>query len=348
MIAKLGTDGLRLWASSIDFSSEAVVSETLLRNVSEVFRKVRNTCRFLLSNLYDFDIKKDAIDFEKMRPVDQYVLKELFEFNYSIINAYNNYDFTEVFHRFGDYCSVNLSTFYFEIIKDTLYVEKADSHARRSVQTACWYILDSMTKLMAPIFSFTAEQVSDLYQKDKTESIHMQEFNDLKNITKFLVKSDRISKDFQKTGSPISLLETLDKIESIVQEGEYILQWNVLKLIRSAILKATESLRETNEIKRSLDARATMYIDSESEMGQYLAPFLKQFDQEELNQFFKEFAIVSQFELVQSQKGLAQSSVPGVYLKVEKARGEKCPRCWQWTETDHKDHLCLRCEKAIS
>jgi isoleucyl-tRNA synthetase len=167
IIDKLGTDGLRLWASSIDFSSEAVVSDTLLRNVQEVFRKVRNTCRFLLSNLYDFDINIDAISLEKMRMIDQYALQELFEFNYAVLDAYAQYDFTAVFHKLSDYCSTNLSTFYLEIVKDCLYVEKADGHARRSVQTACWHILDTLTRLMAPIFSFTAEQISDLYQKDR-------------------------------------------------------------------------------------------------------------------------------------------------------------------------------------
>src|SRR5690606_33483559 len=113
---------------------------------------------------------------------DQLALQELVSFNIHVRRAYDQYDFTSVFHALGNYCSVNLSTFYFEIIKDILYVEKADSDTRRSAQTACWYILDTMTKLTAPILSFTAYQVSDLYQNNKVESIHLQVFNDLDSM----------------------------------------------------------------------------------------------------------------------------------------------------------------------
>ncbi len=105
MIDKLGTDGLRLWASSIDNAADAVVSDILIKNVQEVFRKIRNTARFLLSNLYDFDIEKDAIDFDDMHMIDQYALQELFEFNQEILHAYDAYDFTAVFHGFADYCA---------------------------------------------------------------------------------------------------------------------------------------------------------------------------------------------------------------------------------------------------
>jgi isoleucyl-tRNA synthetase len=319
IIDKIGTDGLRLWASSSDFSSEAIVSETLLNNVQELFRKVRNTARFLLSNLYDFDITKDAVPLDRMRVADQYALNELITFNNSVRQAYDEYDFTAVFHHLGNYCSVNLSTFYFEIVKDILYVEKADSHARRSSQTACWYILDTMTKLMAPILSFTAEQVSDLYQKDKKESIHLQVFNDLDSMLKKLPTQDKEL-------------------------------WHLLKSIRSAILKGTETLREKGEIKRSLDARVSMYIDPNAEMMDELVSFIKLLHKkgEDSDQFFKEFAIVSQLKQLQKKEGLELSSVPGIYLSVEKARGEKCPRCWQWAEDTNDQHLCQRCQDVLS
>lgn len=318
IIDKIGTDGLRLWASSSDFASEAIVSETLLNNVQELFRKVRNTCRFLLSNLYDFDIKKDAIPFEQMRAIDQYALHELRAFNDTVRQAYDEYNFTAVYHNLGNYCSVNLSTFYFEIVKDILYVEKSDSHARRSAQTACWYILDTMTKLMAPIFSFTAEQISDLYQTDKKESIHLQTFSNLKVSLKKLPTQDEQ-------------------------------QWDQLKSLRSAILKATEVLRERNEIKRSLDARVDMYLDPKDDNIKTLITFIDALDKkgELSDQFFKEFAIVSQFQQLQSKQGLEPSSISGVYLKVEKARGEKCPRCWQWAEATDSRHLCQRCQGLI-
>ncbi len=352
MIDKLGTDGLRLWASSIDFSSEAVVSDSLTRNVQEVFRKVRNTCRFLLSNLYDFDIKKDAIPIEDMRVIDQYALQELFEFNYTMLKLYAAYDFTGLFHRFGEYCSVNLSTFYVEIIKDTLYVEKADGHARRSAQTACWHILDTVTRLMAPIFSFTAEQISDLYQIDKKESIHLQDFNFLPDIWEFLAQhSQDLSDELQRVeGLKIAAYDVINKVDQLSFIAEQQRLWDILKSIRSAIFKSTEDLREKNVIKRSLDAGVTIYFDPKVEWAKDIVKFLKhlEYKGESPENFFKDFAIVSQLAIAQSNTGLSASSMPGLFVAVDKAKGVKCPRCWQWAETNHPHQLCPRCEKIVT
>ncbi len=343
IIEKIGTDGLRLWASSIDFSSDAIVSEILLKNVQEVFRKVRNTCRFLLSNLYDFDIDKDAVPLDEMRVIDQHALQELFEFDWEVINAYKNYDFTAVFHKFGEYASVDLSTFYFEIVKDTLYVEKADGHARRSVQTACWHILDTLTRLMAPIFSFTAEQVSDLYQKDKTESIHLQKFNKLQNIYEFWAAQESVIVEFgENQGMEYDSIVMVERDAFIRRMHS---TWDVLKLLRSAILKATETLREKGEIKRSLDSKIKIYIDPKSEYAKEINSFFEHLEKkgEAYQDFFKEFAVVSQFERTKKRDDLLESTMPGVYIYAAKADGEKCPRCWQWAKTDHSDNLCPRC-----
>jgi isoleucyl-tRNA synthetase len=352
LIDKIGTDGLRLWASSIDFSSEAIVSDKLLNNVQEVFRKVRNTCRFLLSNLYDFDIDTDAIPLEEMRIIDQYALQELFEFNYAMMQSYADYDFTALFHRFGDYCSVNLSTFYFEIVKDCLYVEKADGHARRSVQTACWYILDALTKLMAPIFSFTAEQVSDLYQKDKKESIHLQHFNFLADIGNYFAQYDKaLYEPIQRVeGLKVNIFDTVNKINALAMATQQERLWNTLKAIRSAILKATEELRAKEIIKRSLDARVTIFIDPKADFAKDIETFFELLKKhgETPETFFKDFAILSQFALAKNKEELSASLLPGLFITAEKARGAKCPRCWQWTESKNKYDLCDRCAVIVS
>lgn len=351
MIDKLGTDGLRLWAASIDFASEAVVSDVLLRNVQEVFRKVRNTCRFLLSNLYDFDIKKDAIAIEKMRIIDHYALQELFAFNYTILKSYAAYDLTAVFHRLSEYCAVNLSTFYFEIVKDCLYVEKADGHARRSVQTACWYMLDALTRLMAPIFSFTAEQVADLYQQNKKESIHLQEFNQLVEIGDYFAKVNPALKDqlSQRKKSSKDMHALFTNIEEASFSADQQRLWDTLKTMRSAILKATEGLREKDIIKRSLDARVTLFIDPQASFIKDIASFFDRLKKqgETPESFFKDFAILSQFILAQNAEGLTASSMPGLLLKVEKAYGVKCPRCWQWNEDNNEYGLCNRCKELV-
>ncbi|MCX5924218.1 MAG: isoleucine--tRNA ligase, partial [Candidatus Dependentiae bacterium] len=164
IVDKVGTDGLRLWVASNDYDSDPIVSELLLKNVSEVYRKIRNTSRFLLSNLYDFDIKKDAVLFENMFAIDQQALVRLHQFNQTVQCAYRDRKMTAAFHELGDFCAKDLSAFYLDIINDRLYVEKADGNLRRSAQTVCYHILHTMTTVMAPILSMTAEQIFDEYR----------------------------------------------------------------------------------------------------------------------------------------------------------------------------------------
>ena len=350
MIDKLGTDGVRLWVSSIDCSGEAVVSDVLLQNVQQVFRKIRNTCRFLLSNLYDFNHEKDALALDDLRLIDQYALQQLFIVNNDILNAYKRYDFTAVFHKLGDYCSTDLSSFYLDIIKDRLYVEQADGHARRSAQTSCYYVLDTLTKLMAPILSFTAEQVSDSYQKNKKKSIHLQQFAKIQDVVTFVAA--RVAQmqpgydtSFSK-GASVSEI-AIEKIVSLAQHESL---WVTLKAVRSALLKAIEELRAVGSLKHSLEARLTVFFGNDDALkGQMdeLRIMLKNNDQI-LEDFFKEFVIVSQFSVAPSSDGLEQSSLlPGLFVKVESALGDKCPRCWNWDQTEHEHKLCQRCQKIV-
>jgi len=321
IIERLGTDGLRLWASSNDFSSEAVVSEILLKNVTQVLHKVRNTSRCLLSNLYDFDKDRDAIKYESLLLIDQYALLQLQAKNNEIIQAYENFDLVAIFHALADYCSVDLSAFYLDIVKDRLYVEKADGHARRSAQTVYWHIIDTLTRFIAPILSFTAEEISDFYQKDKRESIHLQSF-----ATFALPDS---AYDYEK-------------------------EWAALKTIRSAILKAMEQLREKGIIRHSLEAHISVYFDKAiTESINRILGNLKTLENQE--SFFKELMIVSRFDLMESLdrlntvagQTLGQSELPGVYVLVQKAEGTKCPRCWQWDITEHAHGLCRRCQGIV-
>ena len=315
MIERLGTDGLRLWASSIDNAGDAVVSEKLLQNVQEVFRKIRNTCRFLISNINDFDSTKDAVLYEKMRSIDLYALQELYEINQEILVSYTEYNFTRIFHLLGSYCAVNLSAFYLDIIKDRLYVEKKDGKERRSAQTVCYHILNTLTRLMAPIVSFTAEQLSDEYQKDKTDSIHLQKFA---------------------------------KVEGVVNPDPAV--WNVLKDIRSAVLKAIEVQREKQIIKHSLEARVTIYFDLKAPFYDKLADFFMAMSKrsEKAEDFLKEFFIVSQCDIASHQNDLQQTEVNDLFVKVEHAQGTKCPRCWQWDNTNDEYGLCNRCIKIVN
>ena len=330
MIDQMGTDGLRLWASSIDISGEAIISPLLTDNIKEVFRKIRNTSRFLLSNLYDFDIEKDAIPLDELVLLDQYALRKLYALNIKVIKAYQQYDFTAVFHTLSDYCSSDLSSFYLDIIKDRLYVEKADGHLRRSAQTACWHILDTLTRLMAPIMSLTAEQISDYYQKNKKESIHVQKFADMGPIMRLV----------EQTG-----FEWDSAFEEYKSKSFNI---NMLKNIRSAVLKAIEGLREKGIVKHSLEAQVALHIDSNSPHAQMFNELLKDLEKthQKAKGFFEEFFIVSYVELKESEQGLEKTEYPGLFVAVQKASGEKCLRCWQWKD-DVQNHLCGRCRAIV-
>lgn len=315
IITKLGTDGLRLWVSSINYDGDAIVSKQLIDNVAEVYRKIRNTCRFLLSNLYDFDKQRDALELKKLLTIDRYALEQLSVLNKDIKLAYAQNDFTAVFHKLADYCAKDLSALYLDIVKDRLYVERADGHLRRSAQTVCWYILDTLTHLIAPILSITAEQISDLYQTHKKESIHLQMFNHF------------------------------DSLNQSDNNG-----WQLLLEIRQSVLKALEELRAKNIISHSLDAQVTLFFDLQPEQKKLLQELFKQLEnsQQTPEQFLKEFFIVSQCAIVNNKDGLTQTEVPGLWLTVAHAQGTKCPRCWQWDTANNPDGLCNRCWKVLN
>lgn len=349
MIERLGTDGLRLWASSIDTAGDAVVSETLLKNVQEVFRRIRNTCRFLISNINDFDIAYDAISIDTMKAIDVYALNELYELHQEIIISYENYNFTRVFHLLGTYCSTNLSAFYLDIIKDRLYVEKKDGLERRSAQTVCYYILDTLTKLMAPIMSFTAEQLSDEYQKGKVDSIHLQKFPAMESIWQQIAQRYHIAHAAHPGYHSTQADATRGKLREIAIQHAHEDIWELLKEIRSALLKAIEVQREKQVVKHSLEAQVTLYIDLSADYYAKVKDFFIALEDkgESVEEFLKEFLIVSQCTVANTADGLEQTEFNGLFARVEHASGVKCPRCWQWDTTNDPDHLCKRCQKIV-
>lgn len=314
IINRLGTDALRLWVASIGNDGDAVVSDTLLINVEQVFRKVRNTCRFLLQNLYDYDHERDAIALKDMKPFDCYAVLKLAELQEVLIEDYKQGRLTSVFHTISDYCAVEISALYGDIAKDCLYCDKKDGLKRRSTQTAFYIILDTLTRLIAPIMSFAAEQISDFYQKEKQNSIHLQIFADLEYIKKEFSAIDR---------------EDLEK------------QWKILHAIRSAVLKLIEVQREQGVVKHSLEAAVNLHYaqwDTLTVLGN---------SNESRESFLKDFFIVSQVELKNSSEGLQQTLVKDMFGSVVHAAGTKCPRCWQWDTQTDADGLCRRCQKAV-
>lgn len=351
IINQLGTDGLRLWVASIGHDGDAVVSPVVLQTIAEVFRKIRNTCRALLMNLYDFDYACDAVEIHQLTSIDRYALSQLAQLNTDIISYYMQNNFTALFHELADYCSSELSAFYIDILKDRLYCEKADGHVRRSAQTVLWHILDTLTRLIAPIMSFTAEQLSDYYQKNKMASIHLQHFSHLADVWQNLsheVTAQAPAEDLTPALVGHAYEATL-KIFELDRTGELQKQWDILKEVRSALLKALEIQRENDLIKHSLDAKILVYLDSSMKGYSDLIAFfdsLKETGQTK-EAFMKEFMIVSQFVFESAQHHLAETSYKGLYAWVEHADGTKCPRCWQWDITTDSDGLCNRCQSVL-
>lgn len=312
IIDRLGTDGLRLWVASIGNDGDAIVSDALLVNVEQVLRKIRNTCRFLLQNIYDYDHERDALVYDALQPLDRYALWKLCGLQAAVLDAYKQGNLTAIFHMLADYCAVEISAFYGDIAKDRLYCDKSDGKQRRSTQTAFYHILDALTRLIAPLMSFTAEQVSDFYQKNKKDSIHLQCFADL--------------------GWIASRCES-DVFAAMEQ------QWGVLKEIRSAVLKLIEAQREEGVVKHSLEAMVTL-------SSPLFASLTVMGDRPE--DFLKEFFIVSRVAIVPPSDGLQATECKGLSGRVDHAPGTKCPRCWNWdTETDARG-LCRRCQKVVA
>jgi isoleucyl-tRNA synthetase len=283
----------------------------------------------------------DSIALDKLLLIDQYALQQVFELQHQIKNDYNNYYFSSVFHRLTDYCTNDLSAFYLDIIKDRLYVEQHDGIMRRSAQTVCWYILDTITKIMAPILSFTAEEISNHYQKNKKLSIHLQDFACLEQIWQFIMQ-----KYYVLNKDAIATPEALPESAVMRYLEKY---WIDLKNIRSAVLKHIEVLRAQEVIKHSLEARVTLYIDAGIAPWQSVVDLFNHHSMSDDNvrDFFKEFFIVSQCNIQKTSGGLLPSGIEGLFIKIERAIGTKCPRCWNWGETVHKNGLCRRCEGLV-
>lgn len=347
IIKKLGTDGLRLWVSSIAHGSDPIISDALFQNIFEVFRKVRNTCRFLLSNLYDFDINLNAIKISALTPIDYYALTTLESLNAKLIEHYRNFDFSAVFHDLADYCSIELSSFYLDICKDRLYVEKADSINRRSCQTVLWYILDTLTRLIAPILSFTAESISDYYQQNKTKSLHLQSFIDPAKLHVFCFNDYEIWPSFDNAVDIINMDHYANDHKVSV---ELYNQWNAIKNVRSAILKSIEIEREKGDIKHSLESAVTIFIDSDLPNFGLITKFFDLLKSKniEVESFLKDLLIVSKVNIVKEKDGTLATELPGLYVLVSRAPGTKCPRCWHWSVTDNPEGLDKRCERILN
>ncbi|WP_078554808.1 isoleucine--tRNA ligase [Bacillus alkalicellulosilyticus] len=226
VMKQLGADILRLWVASVDYQADVRVSDKILKQVSEVYRKIRNTFRFLLGNLFDFNPAQDRVEFAQLPELDQYMEIKLNDIIGKVNQAYDQYQFSTVFHAVHNFCTIELSSFYLDIAKDTLYIDHADSHARRSIQTVMYDILVALTKLVTPILPHTADEVWQFIPAVTEESV-------------------------QLTDMPTAV--DYSNSQAVVEK------WDRFMDVRNDVLKALENARNEKVIKKSLTASLTLY-----------------------------------------------------------------------------------------
>lgn len=223
---EFGADIFRLWVASVEYQADFKMSKELLKQVSEAYRKIRNTFRFLLGNLFDFNPISDSISYDKMAEIDQYMMCKLNEVVKNVHNAYNNYEFSEVFRTILNFMTNELSSFYLDFTKDILYIDDAEANSRRSIQTVLYETLKALTTLFTPIIPHTAEEVYKYMPGIKEESIYLV---DMYQPTLF-------------KGSD----EILSKYEDLMK-------------VRDDVLKALEEARSEKVIGKSLNANVMIY-----------------------------------------------------------------------------------------
>jgi len=312
VIKKYGAEVLRLWVSAEDYQDDIKISNEILQRLTEAYRKIRNTIRYLLSNLSDFDPYEHSLNFDRLEALDRWALVRLGEINTNVKHAYKEFKFHGVFRQIQQFCIVDLSSLYLDILKDRLYCEHPESRIRRSAQTAIYRIAHDILLLMAPILSFTAEEAWSHMPGAETESVFLADLPDPPHIS--------IDKSFNA-------------------------EWELLWKIRGEVTKALELARMEKRIGLALDAK--VLLKPPEDMTGLL---------EEHIELLRTITIVSQLDLSE-ELDLEDSTVwqsddmEGFAIKVIRAAGKKCARCWTWSEDVGKDpswpDVCGRCSGVL-
>ncbi|TRM12328.1 isoleucine--tRNA ligase [Lentibacillus cibarius] len=222
---QLGSDILRLWVSSVDYQADVRISQEILKQISEAYRKIRNTIRFMLGNLADFNPEKDAVPEAEMEEADRYMLHRLQHVLKNVRDSYDVYEFSPIYSQIHNFCTVDLSSFYLDFAKDILYIEAVNSHRRRSIQTAYYEIVTTLVKLLTPIIPHTADEVWEYIPGVTEESVQLTDIPEPRDITGF---------------------------------SELYEKWDSFMQVRDDVLKALEEAREAKIIGKSLEAKLTI------------------------------------------------------------------------------------------
>ena len=305
---KWGADLLRTWVVSQDYTADMRVSEAMMNQLSEAYRKIRNTFRFALSNLPDFDPARNLVADADLWEMDAWMLRRTGALVRDCRNWYNEFEFHRAYHAIHDFCTINLSAFYFDVLKDRLYTFTPNHRGRRSAQTAIYRIASALVRLIAPILVFTGEEVwKSLPHPAEHQSVHT------------------------------ALFPSADELESAIDE-QRARDWDRLLSVREEVLKALEPLRAAKTISANLEARVVLHASGE------LADLLQKYVG-----FLPALFIVSQVAVEASG---SNGSGPDLKIHSERAQGEKCQRCWNYSlhvgESMEFPTLCERCVAALN
>jgi isoleucyl-tRNA synthetase len=315
LLPKYGAEVLRLWVAAEDYTEDIRLSTEILDRLADAYRRIRNTYRFLLGNLYDFEPTRDRQPYARLDEVDRWILDRLARLIDRVTRAYEDYQFHTVFHSVHNFCAVDLSAQYLDIIKDRIYTSVPDDPARRAAQTACHDLLGALLRLMAPILTFTTEEAWRLGPGAHGESVHLERFPEV----------------------PLAWIDDTLK-------GE----WDRLLEVRREVAKALESVRGQKKIGSGLEAAVWISAAPED------LPDLLRRKRSLLPTLF----IVSEVRLFEPPAPAAllppseSTEIPGLVIAVDRARGDKCERCWRYSPRvgESREHptLCERCLPVIA
>ena len=311
---RLGGEIVRLWVASVDFRDDVVGSEQLMQRIAENYRKIRNTFRYILGNLNGFNPQTDALVFDELQEIDQYMLRQTAAMSKDILGWYEEFAFHKIYQRINHFCVVELSAFYFDVLKDRLYTSSRGSKARRSAQTAIWKIGETLVKLLAPITSFTCEEIWQYLPQvpDRQSSVHLTKFP-----------------------GPGELLGKALLVDEKQRE-----EWTTIQNVREEVLKALEDARNAKDSAiPGTNLAAQVTIQASEPVYSMLARH-----KEQLRYVF----IVSDVKLEAASSGNGDR---GLHITVQKAAGEKCERCWNYSthvgENPEYPTICERCSTAL-
>ena len=313
VIKVYGADILRLWCGSVDYRDDVRISDNIVKQMSEAYRRIRNTARYILGNSYDFNPKTDKIAYKDMLEIDKWALNKLEVLKRSVTESYDKYEFYNLFQGIHYFAAIDMSAFYLDIIKDRLYTEKKDSVARRAAQTVMYEVLMTLTKMVAPILSFTAEEIWESLPAEtrEAESIFLADWYE--NNDEYLKPE-------------------LDE------------KWQQIIKLRKEVNKKLEKARqgENKIIGNSLDAKVSLYTEDNT---------LKEFIKENL-ELLETVFIISGLEVADSadENFTDAEEIEKLKIKITHADGEKCERCWKYdnlgSDLEHPT-LCPRCAAVL-